>query len=812
MNNLKKIVCGTASVIAVAVASSAALAADVIVVTATKRATTLQETPVAVSVIGADDLKDSQIRDVRDLQLLAPSLTVIQQQTSSNTVFAIRGIGTSGNNAGLEPSVGVFVDGVYRSRQGAAINDFPTVERIEVLRGPQSTLYGRNTPAGVISIITQKPEFEAGADAEVTYGNFNNVIMKGSVTGPISENVAIRISGNVNKRDGFIDNVATGEDVNGRDRWALRGQLLIEPSDSVSIRIIGDYSSLDEECCAAPFFVNNPTNAFVLGTLLGANILPATPFEREVAFDGGLRTDQEIFGFSGEVNIDLGYAELTSITAYRDFDETSDIDADFVDIELSRDNLNADAYNTFTQELRLASTGDNRLDWMFGAFYFNQNLMHDRSSPFGAFLRPFADIASGGNITNLENILIGFGAATPGSFLAAGGGLQQELFTQDDESIAVFGTLDYHLTDNLTATGGIRWESETKDVISDVQVTGPFQALDLTNVPQLPFLPPAFGGPLPVGAFAALSPFQFFPNPFVNFSDSRTDDKTSYLGRLAYDVSDNLSVYGSYSTGFKSGGFNLSSGSSVSTADFAPETTRSFEIGAKSSLYDGRMTVNIALFDQKVTDFQANIFNGTSFDLTNAGERKIKGFEFETVITPHENFILTGAVTYLDADFTEFLRGSCVSSGFIDDTNIPPELLTCSPTVSGAANPAFTNTRDFSGQPDLGVPKVSAVTTATWIVPMGTLEGYVRGEFQYGGKFNAGGDQNPLKLVSSQSMLNASVGISNPDQGWQLVGWIKNITDEEFAQGIFDSVAQPGSLNGYPNDPRTYGATVRLSF
>jgi iron complex outermembrane recepter protein len=824
MNNLKKIVCGTASVIAVAVASSAALAADdVIIVTATKRPTTLQETPVAVSVIGADDLKDSQIRDVRDLQLLAPSLTVVQQQSSSQTVFSIRGIGTSGNNAGLEPSVGVFVDGVYRSRQGAAINDFPTVERIEVLRGPQSTLYGRNTPAGVISIVTQKPEFEIGADAEATYGNYNQVILKGSLTGPVSENIAFRISGNVNKRDGFLENVTTGEDVNDRDRWALRGQLLIEPSDRVSIRLIGDYSKIDENCCAAPFFVNNPTNAFVLGTILGANILPATPFEREVAFNGPLLTQQETFGFSGEVNIDLGYAELTSITAYRDFDEANDIDSDFVDLPLSLINQNRENYNTFTQELRLTSTGDNRLDWMLGAFYFNQNLTHDRTSTFGPTLRPFADIASGGAVTQLETILTAFGAATPGSFLANGVGLQQELFTQDDESIAVFGTLDYHLTDSLTVTGGIRWESETKDVISDVQVTGPFLALDLTNVPQLAFVPAGIPDDpmtafdestitIPVGAFAGLSPFQFFPNPFNNFNQSRTDDQVSYLGRIAYDVTDNLNIYGSYSTGFKSGGFNLSAGSSVSARDFAPETTRSFEIGAKSSLFDGAMTVNVALFDQKVTDFQANIFNGTSFDLTNAGERKIQGFEFETVINPFENLILTGGVTYLDAEFPDFVSGSCVSSGFIDDTNIPPELLTCSPTVSGVANPAFTNTRDFSGQPDLGVPKVSAVTTATWIIPMGELEGYVRGEYQYGGKFNAGGDQNPLKLVPSQNLLNASFGIGNPDQGWQLVGWVKNITKEEFAQGIFDSVAQPGSLSGYPNDPRTYGATVRLSF
>jgi iron complex outermembrane recepter protein len=814
MKYLKQFVYGTASIIAVATASGAALAADdVIIVTATKRPTTLQETPVAVSVIGGEDLQKSQIRDIRDLQLLAPSLNVTQAASSSAVSFQIRGVGTSSFNAGLEPSVGVFVDGVYRSRQGAAIGDFPVIERVEILRGPQSTLYGRNTPAGVISIVTKKPEFEFGADLSATYGNYDSVLFKGSLTGPITENLAFRISGNTNNRDGFITNVTDGQDVNNRDRWALRGQLLFEPSDRVSVRVIGDYSKLNEACCAAPFFLyNTAIEGAVPFVFPGTNIVPPTPFERQVAFDGNLLTEQETYGFSGEVNVDLGYAELTSITAYRDFDETSDIDADFLELDLSGINTNFDTYSTFTQELRLTSTGDNRIDWMLGAFYFNQDLTHDRVSTFGTDTRTFFDtILAGGAISTLEGILTAFGAATPGSFFAPGNGLQQELFTQDDESIAVFGTVDFHATDALTVTGGIRWETETKEVVNDVITNGAFQALDLTNIPQLAFIP------LPVGAFAGLQPFQFFP-PFTSTPPvSRTDEKVSYLGRIAYDVTDNLNLYGSYTTGFKSGGFNLSIGSIASSPGFEPETTRSFEIGAKGNFFDGKMTTNIALFDQQVTDFQANAFNGVGFDLTNAGQVSIKGFEIETQIRPHENFILTAATTYLDGTFDDFVGGACPNSIFIDPLNIPAGFATCSPTIEDPANPGttiantgFTGVRDVSGESIDFFPDFSASGTAMLIIPMGELESYVRGEIQYAGTINIFDEVTPIN--QNVVLLNASVGFGNPDQGWQIIGFVKNITNEEFAQSTFNSVAQPGGINGYPNDPRTYGVTVRFTY
>ncbi|VAV91525.1 TonB-dependent receptor, partial [hydrothermal vent metagenome] len=334
--------------------------ADEIIVTATKREKTLQDTPIAVTAVSDEDIKMSQIRDMRDMPLLATSLTVDQRSTSSQTVFTIRGIGTSGDNAGLEPSVGVFVDGVYRSRQAASIGDFPTVQRVEILRGPQSSIYGKNTPAGVVSIITKKPEYELGYDLEGTYGNYDSLILKGTVTGPVGNNdtAAFRLSGNINKRDGFLTNLADGRDVNTRDRWALRGQFLYEPNDNVSVRIIGDFAKIDEECCAAPFTINNPTNAAAL-IAIGATVLPQDPFSRNISFDGDLRTVQETAGLSMQVDIDLGKAVFTSISAVRTLDEVNDLDADFVDLNLTDIRQRRDVYSTYTQEFRLTSTGSN---------------------------------------------------------------------------------------------------------------------------------------------------------------------------------------------------------------------------------------------------------------------------------------------------------------------------------------------------------------------------------------------------------------------------------------------------------------------
>lgn len=774
-----------------------------IIVTALKRETTLQETPIAVSVVGNQAIKESQMRDIRDLPLLVPSLSVVQFANSSATEISIRGVGSSPFNAGFEPSVGVFVDGVYRSRNGASIGDLPVVERIEVLRGPQSTIFGKNTSGGVISFITKKPEFDLGLDASLSLGNYNSTIFNGSVTGPLGEKAAFRLSANVNTRDGFIDNLTTGQEVNDRDRWALRGQLLFEPSDDLSIRLIGDYSELDEACCAAPPFLHEPINIFALG-LLGANLLPATPFERQVRYDGNLSTTQEIWGVSAQVDWWTGWANFTSITAYRSYDETNDIDADFVDVVLSGINRNFEDYETFTQEFRLASDKDEGVNWMLGFYYFDQDLNHDRLSTFGPTLRPFADLVSAsasapmGAVTALEQILGLFRGVAPGTYLAAGDGLNSEGFAQTDESIAVFANFDVDLGDRVNLSGGLRWATEDKTIATNVLVNDPFSALDLQNIPELALIP------LPVNAFAGLSPFQFFP-PFTDFSDSISEDNVTGTLRLSFDATDSMSLYASYSTGWKAGGFNISIGSTSSTNSFNDESSESIELGLKAQTAGGRLITNIAVFDMTIDDFQASTFNGANFDLANAGEKSITGFEIDALLTPTDNFVITVAATYLDDKFDSFEGASCLTAEFLP-TPVPQELITCDPT-----NPAFTSSRSLSGKDDLLTPEWAASSTATWTFSMGALDGFVRAELQYVGDYNPGGDQAPQKSVDAFTVINASVGLGNPDKGWDLTLWGKNITDEEYAQGMFDAVAQPGSLSGYPNDPPLYGLTFTLA-
>ena len=255
-----------------------------IIVTATKREQTLQEVPVAVSVTTAEQIERAQIRDIKDLQSLVPSLRVTQSQSSFATTYSIRGFGTSGNNIGLEPSVAVFVDGIYRSRAIGQISDLPDIQRIEVLRGPQSTLFGKNASAGVISLVTKKPSFQFGGNIEASYGNYNAIIVKGVVTGPITEGIAASLAGGYNNRDGYVTNLFNGDDLNNRNRWFARGQLLIEPSDALTVRLIADYDELNEKCCATFNFRRSAASGAVLA--VGGNLNnPATVFNDEVYSD-----------------------------------------------------------------------------------------------------------------------------------------------------------------------------------------------------------------------------------------------------------------------------------------------------------------------------------------------------------------------------------------------------------------------------------------------------------------------------------------------------------------------------------------------
>jgi outer membrane receptor protein involved in Fe transport len=401
-----------------------------IVVTATRRNEALSDVPMAVSAVTAQTLEYTGATDIRQLNQVAPSLLVSSTSSEGGAAVArIRGIGTVGDNPGLEGSVGVFIDGVYRARAGMALTELGALDRIEVLRGPQGTLFGRNTSAGLISIITAKPRFDPQVSGQVDYGNYDSRRFEASATGPITDTIAARLDGVYFKRDGFLKDVISGRRVNDRNRWMLRGQVLFQPTDNFSFRLIGDYAKRNEECCAAPYLptfdtvanpaggtVRQPSTIAAIERALGARI-EDDPFDRRVSITPGRDYDSDVKdgGISGEAVYDMGWAELTSITAWRynKFDRGQDADFNNLDI-LFRDSDGGsfNRFKTFTQELRLQGNalGD-RLDWLVGGYYANENLRSDDNLTFGTDYDRYANCLVG------QNFVAG---GAPASLLAPG--------------------------------------------------------------------------------------------------------------------------------------------------------------------------------------------------------------------------------------------------------------------------------------------------------------------------------------------------------------------------------------------------------
>lgn len=411
-----------------AVSEQAGGSAGDIIVTATRRASPLSDVPIAVSAITQEALQNTGANDIRALNQLAPSLLVSSTGNESNASARIRGIGTVGDNPGLESSVATFIDGVYRSRTGVGLNELGEIERVEVLRGPQGTLFGRNASAGLINIVTKAPEFTFGGIAELTYGNYDNKRAQLGITGPLTDTIAFRVDGIYNKRDGFYRNITQSDNearVNNRDRYFVRGQLLFKPSDDFRLRLIGDYSHRDESCCGATYYSKfetfDPTvNAVqsngssintdgavaysdsnrILGVLnrLGA-VRPTTdtranPFDRSVAISPGrtFRNVTEDYGGSGQIDWDLGGINITSITAYRENKSGNAGDTDYGNVDFSyRDNDSYRQFKTFTQEVRLQGSAFNgKLDWLVGGFYSHEKLNVVDSTKFGTQYGTFA--------------------------------------------------------------------------------------------------------------------------------------------------------------------------------------------------------------------------------------------------------------------------------------------------------------------------------------------------------------------------------------------------------------------------------------
>ena len=530
-----------------------------VVVTAAKRQQTLQEVSIAVSVVPSETIEQAQVLDIKDLQTLVPSLRVTQLQGSAQTNFIIRGFGNGANNAGIEPSVGVFIDGVYRSRVGSALADLPKLERIEVLRGPQSTLFGKNASAGVISVTTAKPDLNGiSGSVGATVGNYDQTIVRGDITGPLSENVAFSLFGSMNERDGYFDNLTLGTDSNELDRWNFRGQLLWNPTARLEVRLIIDAEEIDEVCCGVANLVDGPTGGVV--RLLGGDLISNDAFAYANYLDFDPRNEIETQGTSLHVDYDFDRFTLTSISAFRTLDQFQSGDVDFTSARLilpEAGDFRGTKIDTFTQELRLTSTGDGPLQWMVGAFYFNEEVEQDETFGLGPDFRSYVDVLLAG--LGAPGALGGVEAALglpAGAFYATGTGNQSEKYTLDDETLSLFAQIDFDLTEALTLTAGVNYTQSEKKATAAVvndNLFGalPLDALGLGALSAVQFLPPVIG----------------FPN---SVEDGKSDDSdTTYTLRLSYNITQDMSFYAGVSTGFKASSWNLSQDSGPVPADVA---------------------------------------------------------------------------------------------------------------------------------------------------------------------------------------------------------------------------------------------------
>jgi len=810
-----------------------------IIVTASKRAQTLQNTPISVAVATADSIQRSQIRDLLDLQTLVPSLKVGQLQSSANTNFIIRGFGNGANNAGIEPSVGVFIDGVYRSRSGAQISDLPNIDRVEVLRGPQSTLFGKNASAGIISIITAEPKFKFGANVEASYGNYNAVVVKGAVTGAITEQLAFSLAANYNRRDGYAHYVNLNQESNNRNRYGVRGQLLFKPSSDFKVRLIADYDKIDEICCTVANLFSGPATGAIRA--LGGQINVNQPFSYNSYANLPSTNKIDSYGVSAQIDASLtDTLSLTSISAYRGLRSFTNQDSDFSSADLIGDNRSHTAIDTYTQEVRIASDFEGRLNFLVGGYYFNEAINNQTQLTFGRDFAGYANLLSGGAYTGLEPTLRALNPGLPaGAFGSAGQG-RFEKYKYHDDAYSVFGNIDFKIVDGITLTLGGNYTVDHKRVSTDNVSTDNFSRIDLVQTGANAGIPGSI--PLPSGTiyprtaacptpntlpagfcnpFLGLKPLQFLPQ-FLNFPNAVESGKTkdnnfSYTIRLAYKLNRHLNAYATYATGFKASSFNLSTDSRPFASDFipgspaqvpppapsairtaglalnnlsvgtryaGPEDAQVYEVGLKGDFVG--FGFNIAIFNQILKGFQSNIFQGTGFVLGNAEKQSTKGAEIDFSVTPIRRLNVTGSLTYLDPKYDLFTGGSAFN-----------------PATNGVVPTNLTGLRP-SGQSEY-----SLAVGMTYTQPVvGDVKAIFHIDYDYSSAYVIA---QGLRFKAQPETLNASIAVE-VYKGLDVSIWGRNLTEPKYNPVIFPGVAQAGSLSAYPSPPRFYGGSVRYKF
>ncbi|QIK78137.1 TonB-dependent receptor [Sphingomonas piscis] len=747
-----------------------------IVVTARRRKERAQDVPIALTAVSGETLDRIGATNLTQIAQLTPSL-VIRNNNARNTFANIRGLGSnSDQNDGLEIGVGFYVDDVYYGRIGASQFDLIDLERVEVLRGPQGTLFGKNTTAGAISITTRAPEFRHGFTGEATIGDDGYHQLRGSLTGPIAEDLAAyRVTLSHTHRDGSLRNLFDGREINDFTNFNLRGQLLLTPTPDINVRLIGDYSrqtSYSRTTSIVGLFTRYANGAPLTNNWLDrarrGGYEPrfdiTDPFARVVDVNGPVQANMKGYGVSGKADWDVGPVVLTSITAWRGWDWYPDNDTDNTPLELTLHSGTDNHQRQFSQEFRAASKGDGKIDYVGGLYYFWQNvngLGHYQQGPASALW----------NNPNANQTIANY---------ALNGFLSLSVIEPITHSYAAFGQATWHASDRLSVTGGLRFTHEKKTGLFD-QYTAAGNDLSLLTPAQR----------------VTAQNLRNAIYPEKRYTTGLKDNALTGQVTLSYKVAPDVLTYATYSRGSKSGGLSLGDLPAGISPVVDPEKVDAWELGVKSQFWDRRITLNAAAYLTKVKDYQAGVTEqiGTTSSsiryISNIPGVRSRGVEADLTVAPSRWVRLTASAAYNDAVYRDYRNAQ-----------VAPE------------NRNVSQVQDLSGVQLANAPKFiyyvgADVTQPVQLFGVGD-EVYGRVDWNHRSSNDTSGSNSIYTKIPAYGIANARVGLRFGDGRYDLSAWVTNLFDKQYFTAL--SASNLGLITANLGDERSFGATLRAHF
>ncbi len=743
-------------------------------VTATKRQQSIQEVPISMTALSGAMLDETGLTEFSQLQNFVPNLKISPATDTRSTSIRIRGIGSPGSNAGIDPSVGIFIDGVYQGRAGMSVGDLIDIERVEVLRGPQGTLWGKNTAAGAIAVVTKRPSYEREVNVETIVGNYNNVQLRGSANTPLLEDhLALRLSGFRVVRDGYDINEYDDEHVNNADKWGLRGKLAWDINDRLSIQFSGDYSLEESETFVAEIIrYDGPSSLFFgfagMSTATGIPIPHADPFDRIVGANEDPENKVTVGGAAIDMNLDWLDHQFRWLNAWRTYSSDSLFDGDFSIYNAVTSSTDVDL-DQFSSELIMTSPGDGIIEYQAG-LYFYYSKMHTVDS-----LRTNADWAATIPQPPLRPLFNGQTNVNDN--------------THETLSAAMYGEATYAFTDYLKFTGGLRlnYEQKRRDGSS---LSSPINTL-------------------PLGPLGGPDDYRDQERAVTNLQ-WRAVFRYFALEQINIPEADNFMVYTSVANGFKSGGFNQLrvDETTGASSEFSDEESINVELGIKSNWFDNSVIFNFTGYFTDFNDFQAQVLTGSVIEVANAGRLYSYGFETDFVyLTPIEDLMVGTSAAFLISRYKNFENApnSLPNMQDIADAMFGGNMTLC------LSNPVCN--QDLSGEIRDNAPKWTVSTFASYErpVPNLPLAWFTRADYSFTSFQYLDVDLDPNLAQPNYHLLNLRTGLRSDEGLWELTLWVNNVTNTNYLIAGFDVP----TLSGYAavtGPPRTFGVTLNVEF